>query len=472
MSSKLIALVAVCGAAAMPAHAFVSPSPPPGFGGGPGQWTVAPTPGDTVVDRVMRQSKVLPVPGAGGQKVSVAYRLGNAAGRVAAGAIFLNPYVRTAVGIATWLGLAKLVWDAANQKWITTDNANGYPVSDGYTYRINAASVDSGVHYSASSACSAWIAAAIAYDGIQRTQTGSANLSCSWTGKPWPNGASLGISKTAASSCPVGWYVTPAGCVQTPPPRQVTQKEFEDALSPQPMPQTVPGELPQPTPLPVEAPSPWVNPTPGSNPSSQPWRVPTGNPEPNPHYDPNAPQSDTNQPYRQPYTDYIPSPTDTQPWRLDTRPGYRQMPTPDGMTEPVTPSPTPNPSDKPTEKEQQDLCEKHPGIVACEDGEVNDSPLPDIPTLYERKYPDGLVGIWNQKSQLIKQASMFTLASQLMPTGLNAGACPAWQIELNFASWAAYGAHNVAPPCWIWDVAKTIILISALLLARALVFGG
>lgn len=458
-----LASIAICGSA----NAGYAQLAPPG-GWGPG--TYAPSANDASYGRII-YSPNGPTANVGGQavKMPAAYRLAANAPRVAAAAIFLNPYVRAGVAIASWLGLAKLVWDAVNQKWVSTDNLNGYPVSDGYTYRINAASVDSGIHYSASSACSAWIAAAIAYDGIQRTQTGSANLSCSWTGSPWPNGASLGISRTAASSCPVGWYVTPAGCVQTPPPKPLTQKEFEDALSPKPMPERVPQELPQPTPLPIETPSPWINPEPGPSPAHRPLFVPTGDPVPNPNYDPNAPASPENQPWYQPGTRIVPSPTADQPWRVDYRPVDRPQPT--SQPNP-NPQPGTDPTDKPKPEDQQDLCQKNPNIVACENGDVNDSPLPEIPTLYERKYPDGLIGIWNQKSQLIKQASMFTLASQLMPTSLNAGACPAWQIDLNFASWAAYGVHNVAPECWVWDVAKTIILISALLLARALVFGG
>lgn len=102
----------------------------------------------------------------------------------------------------------------------------------------------------------------------------------------------------------------------------------------------------------------------------------------------------------------------------------------------------------------------------------SDTDLPPVPKLYERKYPDGITGIWNQKSELIKQSSLFTVADQLMPTGLTAGACPSFQIPLDLASWAAYGSHDFAPPCWIWDVAKTIIIISALMLARSLIFGG
>ncbi len=101
-----------------------------------------------------------------------------------------------------------------------------------------------------------------------------------------------------------------------------------------------------------------------------------------------------------------------------------------------------------------------------------DMPLGEVPKLYERKYPEGLVGIWNQKSQQIKESAVFTLAAELMPTGLTTGNCPSWPINLDFAWWASYGERDVAPPCWIWDVAKTIIIISALLLARSLIFGG
>lgn len=107
-----------------------------------------------------------------------------------------------------------------------------------------------------------------------------------------------------------------------------------------------------------------------------------------------------------------------------------------------------------------------------EEDSPTDTPFGPLPSLYERKYPDGLVGIWNQKSEIIKQSSAFTLASDLMPTALTAGTCPSWNINLDFTWWSSYGEHNVAPPCWIWDVAKGIIIISALMLARSLIFGG
>lgn len=101
-----------------------------------------------------------------------------------------------------------------------------------------------------------------------------------------------------------------------------------------------------------------------------------------------------------------------------------------------------------------------------------DTPLGPIPKLYERKYPNGMEGIWNDYSGQIKQSSMFTFAAKLMPNIGDGGSCPSWMLSFNWNSWIQYGTHDVAPPCWIWDVARAIIIFSALLLARALIFGG
>jgi len=102
---------------------------------------------------------------------------------------------------------------------------------------------------------------------------------------------------------------------------------------------------------------------------------------------------------------------------------------------------------------------------------ATDTPLGDLPKLYERKYPDGLSGIWDLKSQQLKQTQIVSFANQLLPQ-FNGGSCPSWTIDLELASWANFGVQNVSPDCAVWDWARIIILVSALILARALVFGG
>lgn len=108
----------------------------------------------------------------------------------------------------------------------------------------------------------------------------------------------------------------------------------------------------------------------------------------------------------------------------------------------------------------------------AEEAAPTDSALPPVPNLYERKYPNGMEGIWNDYKEQLKGTDLVSLVGKLMPTVGDGGSCPTWPINLDLAQWASYGTHDVAPPCWIWDVAKAILILSALLLARALVFGG
>lgn len=102
----------------------------------------------------------------------------------------------------------------------------------------------------------------------------------------------------------------------------------------------------------------------------------------------------------------------------------------------------------------------------------SDTALPPVPDLYTRKYPNGMEGVWNDYKEQLKGTDLVSLVGKLMPNVGDGGSCPTWPINLDLEQWASYGTHDVAPPCWIWDVAKAILILSALLLARALVFGG
>jgi len=129
-------------------------------------------------------------------------------------------------------------------------------------------------------------------------------------------------------------------------------------------------------------------------------------------------------------------------------------------------------NDEKTPEEQEDFCQLNPTSIICEKGDFSDKDLPKIPKLYERKYPDGMVGIWEQKKDMFMSSGLGTLAGAMMPTGLNAGSCPSFQIDLSMAAWADFGVNDISPPCWVWDFGKVVILISAVILARQLIFGG
>lgn len=431
---------------------------PQGFGGSPGGFTYAAASNDKVYGRVINQAGGLTA-NVGGQavKMGVGYRLAANAPRIAAVVVMQHPAVRLAVGavgIVAWLASAKLVYDVATGTWRESADPNS-DLNKYYTTTYTGNQEFS----SFQSACSSGVAAVPAGGGwvyaIKSSSNGQCRYTQTWNGTVYGE-ASLTITERhrQATGCPSGWTQSPAGCLSP----ALDQPTFVDKLANQPMPQTVPLELPYPSPLPIEQPSPWINPTPGENPQSQPYRVPTGQPSPIPNTNP--------QQYKQPYVDIVPAPTPENPWRVDIKPGEVTSSDPNPVTNPKQ-----DEQSNPTEEEDKSLCEKHPEIAACEKVEVQDTPLPAQPKLYESKYPDGLTGVWNKKSQEIKATPLFSLGAQLMPT-VGSGSCPSWKVDLSLDGWTNAGLQDVSPPCWVWDVARVIIIVSALLLARRLIFGG
>lgn len=93
--------------------------------------------------------------------------------------------------------------------------------------------------------------------------------------------------------------------------------------------------------------------------------------------------------------------------------------------------------------------------------------------LYTKKYPDGLSGLLSDKYAAMKATPLFGLVSQLAPSGLaNSGTCPSWSFSGTISPAMNLGSLTIAPPCMIWDALRIILLITALLTARRLIFGG
>lgn len=132
----------------------------------------------------------------------------------------------------------------------------------------------------------------------------------------------------------------------------VPAQETDMALDFSPIPSGLPQVLP--VPLPVELPI--LNPSPALNPLPQPLRVPMGEPVAVPNTSP--------QQYRTPVINIIPSPVIGDEWRVDVQPAdvtkTDPAPLPDGGS-----TPAPSPSETTSEK-TPDLCEKNPGILACQ----------------------------------------------------------------------------------------------------------
>ena len=346
---------------------------PERFSGSPGDWKFAPAANDAKFGNVVHQPKGLrvPIPGVP-VTMPASYRFAANAPRFAAAALFISPHLRAAIGIAAWLGAAKIAWDEVNKRWITHGEQDGFIPSDGFLYY---SSHNINKHFPTKEGACLEGAKFFAGNNGSVISTSLNASGCLAVVKPMyeqQRQVQITILKSG-SQCPSGWYVTPAGCVQTPPPKFLTEPEFiQKILNPDnqpgwpsvpadwPMPQTVPWEIG--VPLPVQPPV--INPEPGPNPQHQPKFIPTGDPVPNPKYDPSAPPSTDNQPWLQPGVRVTPRPTPDQPTRVDMTPTDRPQAGPDPDP---NPDPEPDPDkDKPKPEEQQSLCEKHPEILACQ----------------------------------------------------------------------------------------------------------
>lgn len=152
-------------------------------------------------------------------------RFASNAPRFAASVLYLHPGIRTAASIAGWLGLAGLVYDAASGLWQKPDMQNpDSQISDGHywcssTFNGYTESFCSPPHrFLTSSEAVDYLykSCAIDFHYVTNGTCSVSGLSVSgiWFGSP----RTITVKKSSSSSCPSGWYVTPAGCVQIPPP--------------------------------------------------------------------------------------------------------------------------------------------------------------------------------------------------------------------------------------------------------------
>lgn len=126
-----------------------------------------------------------------------------------------------------------------------------------------------------------------------------------------------------------------------------------------------------------------------------------------------------------------------------------------------TPAPTPGPTVAPTAAPTP-----VPSDVTFEDNE-----FPDVPELYEQKYPDGLVGVWQEKWPELQATEFIQGVQEMIPDLEGGGSCPAFQFEFNWFSVAQWGTFDLEFPCALIQVAALILLISATFVAWGIIFG-
>lgn len=109
----------------------------------------------------------------------------------------------------------------------------------------------------------------------------------------------------------------------------------------------------------------------------------------------------------------------------------------------------------------------------CEGDNCAPGEFPDTDGLYEKKYENGIKGVLNARYTQLRESPLFQLANTLAPTNVpNSGACSPFSLSMNIGPGMNFGGGSIEVPCYVWSFIRIVMLISAFLLARRLIFGG
>lgn len=100
----------------------------------------------------------------------------------------------------------------------------------------------------------------------------------------------------------------------------------------------------------------------------------------------------------------------------------------------------------------------------------NDSDLPAVEPFYTQKYPDGFQGVWDSANTDFEQSAFVSFLNSFVPSF--SGSCPAFSMSFAIGGVANFGTHGFGNFCYALDFVKVCIMLGALFLCRAIVFGG
>ena len=130
----------------------------------------------------------------------------------------------------------------------------------------------------------------------------------------------------------------------------------------------------------------------------------------------------------------------------------------------VVVEPEPPDQDGPLPDEEEDEEEEE------EEEPFEDSSFPDIPDLYEQKYPEGLAGVWAVKWPQLQATTFIAGITGMFPT-LGSGSCFSWSMNFDFGALGNFGTLAVPVECWVLQVAGLVLLTTACFTAWWILFG-
>lgn len=96
--------------------------------------------------------------------------------------------------------------------------------------------------------------------------------------------------------------------------------------------------------------------------------------------------------------------------------------------------------------------------------------MPEVPSFYEQKYPDGLKSVWDDNKSRFDNSAFISFMKSFVPSF--SGSCPTWGLPMNIMAQASYGYVTFANICYVFDFVKIVIIATAVFTARKIMFGG
>lgn len=98
-----------------------------------------------------------------------------------------------------------------------------------------------------------------------------------------------------------------------------------------------------------------------------------------------------------------------------------------------------------------------------------DAAMPEYPSLYTQKYPDGIQGVWDTNKPDISSTPFFNGVKSMFPS-FGAGQCPIWTFNFNLGGAGNFGSKTMEVPCWIFQAIGLVMLATATFTARKIIF--
>lgn len=104
------------------------------------------------------------------------------------------------------------------------------------------------------------------------------------------------------------------------------------------------------------------------------------------------------------------------------------------------------------------------------DGTFTDTPFPEVGPFYKQQFPGGFKDVWAKNKAAFDSSPFVSFLNSFVPSF--SGSCPTWSLSFDIMAYAHFGSRQFGSLCYIFDIIKVIMLVTAMFTCRSIIFGG